>query len=152
MEKKKYRMQWGSFIGRFFLWFLGIPINIVPVLFKQLGKITAENFPGLSTLAVMTVGDFDFLFISVSVVFVLCIEGFFADNDLAPIYRKFQLGCVVYFVVLIILYCVFFFKPDLFSIMDLATAAVYNSWLIGATIVLGALCNATISMKASVSV
>lgn len=151
MEKKKYSMQWIPFFKRFLLWLLGIPINIVPVLFKQISKITVENFPGLPTLAVMTLGDFDFSFISVNIVFVLCIEGFFADNDLVPIYRKFQLGCVVYCFLLILLYCVFFFNPDLFSIMDLASAAKYNLGLIGVTIVLGILCSATISMKASVS-
>lgn len=152
MEKKKYRMQWGLFIGRFLLWLLGIPINIVPVIFKQLGKTSTENFPGLAAMALRTVGDFDFSFISVSVVFILCIEGFFADNDLAPIYRRFQLVCVIYSVVLTILYCVFFFRPDLFSLMNIRTAAIYNSCLIGVTVVLGVLCSATISMKASVSV
>lgn len=152
MEKKKYRMQWCSFFKKFIFWFLGIPINAIPVLFKQLEKITAENFPGLPTLTLMTVGDFDFSFISVSVVFILCIEGFFADNDLAPIYRLFQLGCAGYSFLLVILYCVFFFRPDLFSLMNFTTSVIYNSCLIGLTIVLGILCNATISMKASVSV
>ena len=150
MEKKKYSMQWIKFLSRFGLWFLGIPINIVPVAFKQLNSITVETFPGVKTIAIMAIGDFDFSFISVSVLFILCIEAFFADDDLAPIYRKFQCGSFIYFVILIVLYCLFFFRQDLFSMMDLKTTAIYNSVLIGFTIILGALCNATISMKACV--
>lgn len=151
MEKKKYRMQWGSFIKRFLLWFLGILINVVPVFFKQLGKISIENFPGLAVLASMTVADFDFSFISVSTVFVLCLEGFFADDALSLMYRPCQAICVIYSMVLVILYCVFFFNPDLYSIMNDRTALIYNSVLIGLTIILGFLCNATVSMKARVS-
>ena len=151
MEKKKYRMQWGSFIKRFLLWFLGIPINVVPVFFKQLGKISIENFPGLAVLASMTVADFDFSFISVSVVFVLCLEGFFADDELSLMYKRCQAICVIYSMVLVILYCVFFFNPDLYSIMNNHVAFIYNSVLIGLTIILGILCNATVSMKARVS-
>lgn len=151
MEKKKYRMQWGSFIKRFLLWFLGIPINVVPVFFKQLGKISIENFPGLAVLASMTVADFDFSFISVSVVFVLCLEGFFADDELSLMYKRCQAICVIYSMVLVILYCVFFFNPDLYSIMNNHVAFIYNSALIGLTIILGVLCNATVSMKARVS-
>ncbi len=150
MEKKKYRMQWKKFFSRFGLWLLGIPLNIIPIAFKQLNSITVDSFPGVKKLAIMTIGDFDFSFISVSVLFILCIEGFFADDDLAPLYRKFQCGSLIYFVVLIILYCVFFFRPDLFSMMDLTATAIYNSILIVVTIILGALCNATISMKAGV--
>lgn len=151
MEKKKYRMQWGSFIKRFLLWFLGIPINVVPVFFKQLGKISIENFPGLAVLASMTVADFDFSFISVSVVFVLCLGGFFADDELSLMYKRCQAICVIYSMVLVILYCVFFFNPDLYSIMNNHVAFIYNSVLIGLTIILGVLCNATVSMKARVS-
>lgn len=143
-------MQWKKGLTRFVLWLLGIPLNVIPVLFKQLNSISAENFPGIKTLAIMTIGDFDFLFISVSVIFILCIEGFFAEDELAPIYLKFQLGSFIYFVLLILLYSVFFFRPDLFKMMDLTTTALYNSFLIFCTIVLGGLCNATISMKASV--
>lgn len=152
MKKKKYRMQWKKFLSRFGVWLLGIPLNIIPVAFKQLNSITAEAFPGMKRLAIMTIGDFDFSFISVSILFILCIEGFFADDDLAPVYRKFQCGSFVYFVALFVLYCVFFFRPDLFFMMDLMTAAIYNSVLIVATLILGALCNATISMKASVQI
>lgn len=144
-------MQWGSFIKRFLLWFLGIPINVVPVFFKQLGKISIENFPGLAVLASMTVADFDFSFISVSVVFVLCLEGFFADDELSLMYKRCQAICVIYSMVLVILYCVFFFNPDLYSIMNNHVAFIYNSVLIGLTIILGVLCNATVSMKARVS-
>lgn len=69
-------MQWTKFLSRFGLWLLGIPINIVPVAFKQLNSITVETFPGVKTIAIMAIGDFDFSFISVSVLFILCIEAF----------------------------------------------------------------------------
>ena len=121
------------------------------MFFKQLGKISIENFPGLAVLASMTVADFDFSFISVSVVFVLCLEGFFADDELSLMYKRCQAICVIYSMVLVILYCVFFFNPDLYSIMNNHVAFIYNSVLIGLTIILGILCNATVSMKARVS-
>lgn len=146
MEKKKYQMQWGAFGKRFLLWFLGIPINIVPVFFKQLEQVS-ENFHGIKALALMTIADFDFSFISVSVVFILGIEGFFADNELAPGYKACQVVCAICFTILLILYCMFFFMPELYSQMDSHMATIYNMVLIGLTIGLGVLCSATISMK-----
>ena len=144
-------MQWEKFAGRFFLWLLAIPLNVVPIIFKQLRSFADAAFPGIQQLAFLTIKDFDFSFISISVLFVLCLEGFFVeDKSVIRIYRKFQLGSFIYFVAILILYCVFFFRPGLFSLMSEVVRFWYNIVLIGATVVLGVLCNGAISMKASV--
>lgn len=149
MQKKAYKMQWPKFGKRFAVWFLGIPINIVPVAFKQLQSITVGCFPGIIDYIKMIVSDFDFSFISLSVVFILCIEGFFAEDDLSSTYRAFQFIAVIYMVALLILYCVFFFRADLFTLMASGISFAYNLTIIILTFILGLLCNATISMKVS---
>lgn len=146
--QKKYKFQWKSFFGKFALWLLGIPINIIPIVVKQINNLEAGNFPDIATFFTYVVSDFDFLFIGISVLFILCIEGFFADDELIPIYHKFQLACLIYFVLLLIIYLILSFRADLFQSMDILTAAHYNGCVLFFTIVLGVLCNATISMKA----
>lgn len=149
--QKKYKLQWKSFWGKFAFWLLGIPINIVPIVVKQINNFNAHDFPGVATLFIYVLGDLDFLFIGISVLFILCIEGFFADDDLIPIYHKFQLASLIYSVLLLIIYLILFYRNDLFQAMDTLKSARYNGAMIFLTIVLGALCNATISMKARVS-
>ena len=150
-KAEKYDIQWKKFWGRFIFWCLCIPINIIPILLKHIRGLTPETFPGIKKIIVMTVGDFDFLFISLSVVFVLCIEGFFAQGGLAKIYHKFQLGAFLYAFCLLVLYMYFFFKPEMFSSMGVCGTFTYNLVLIGLTVILGALCNVTISMERSVN-
>lgn len=147
MMQKKYRLRWKSFLGKFALWLLGIPINIIPIVVKQINNFKADDFPGVANLLIYVIGDFDFLFIGISVLFVLCIEGFFADDELIPIYHKFQLASLIYFLLLLIIYLILFYRADLFQSMDTLKTAYYNGVMISLTIVLGALCNATISMK-----
>ncbi|MBR5678405.1 MAG: hypothetical protein IKX20_09770 [Paludibacteraceae bacterium] len=150
-KAEKYAIQWKKFWGRFIFWCLCIPVNIIPILLRHAHNLTPGTFLGIKDLVVVTVGDFDFLFISLSVVFVLCIEGFFAEGEVAKIYSKFQLGALLYAFCLLALYMYFFFKPDMFSSMGDRGTFTYNLVLIGLTIVIGALCNATISMKRSVN-
>lgn len=149
LTKQRFKLQWKKFLASFTLWALGIPINVIPVLFKQLRDITARDFPGVCKLALLTLGDFEFSFISVSVLFILCIEGYFVDEKVSPQYRGFRVCSFVCFCSFLLLYCVFFFRPDLFSAMTPDTQVIYNAVIIIITIVLGGLCNAGISMKES---
>lgn len=146
-SKKKPTIQWRKFGKNFLLWLLGIPINVVPVLFKQLSTVTAENFPGVGALMFMTLIDFDFSFISVSVLFVICIEGYALDRGLPDWYQSFRVWPFISLCTILMLYCLFFFKPDLFSIMTETAKAVYNGVMIGATIIFGLFCNAGISTE-----
>ena len=147
MSPKKYIFRWKKFLGRFIFWFLSIIINIFPIILKHFRDVTPETFTGLDNLLFVTIGDFDFLFISVSVVFILCIEGFFAEEELARIYHKFQLVAFLYITFLLILYVCFFFKLDMFVYMGPSGTFVYNSTIIILTVILGALCNITISLQ-----
>lgn len=149
-ESKKYTVQWKKFWARFIFWCLCIPVNIIPILLKHYRNVTPETFLGIKNLLAVTVGDFDFSFISLSVVFVLCIEGYFAEGELAKIYHKFQLGSLFYAFILFGLYMCFFFKPEMFSAMGDSGTFTYNLVLIVLTVILGALCNVTISMERSV--
>ena len=150
-ESGKYAVQWNKFWGRFIFWCLCIPVNVIPIVLKHFRDVTPETFLGIKNLLVVTVGDFDFSFISLSVVFVLCIEGFFAEGELAKAYHIFQLGALFYAFFLFGLYMCFFFKPEMFSAMGVRGTFIYNLILIGLTVILGGLCNATISMGRSVS-
>lgn len=146
-RRKEPKIRWDKFGQNFLLWLLGIPINVVPILFKQLNTITSENFPGLGALTLMTLSDFDFAFISVSVLFVICIEGYALDYALPNWYQSFRVWPFVFLCVILVLYCLFFFRPDLFSIMTESGKAIYNGVLLGATIIFGLFCNVGISMK-----
>lgn len=148
-KKPKFKVQPKKFLRNFVLWMLGIPINVIPILFKQLNTVTASDFPGIPQLILMILSDFDFSFISISVLFILCIEGYFVDDEISDWYRGFQMCSFICFCILLVLYCVFFFKPDLFAIMNCNLRIKYNVVIIIATIVFGLLCNIGISMKVS---
>lgn len=143
------KIQWSKFRQNFLLWLLGIPINVVPVCFKQLSTITSENFPGIGALMLMILSDFDFSFISVSVLFVICIEGYALDQGLPNWYQSFRVWPFIFLILIFILYCLFFFRPDLFSIMTESGRAIYNGVLISTTIIFGLFCNAGISWRRS---
>lgn len=145
--KKNWKIQWGKFGRNFLLWLLGIPINVVPVCLKQLNTVTAENFPGIGGLMLMTLTDFDFSFISVSVLFVICIEGYALDRGLPDWYQSFRVWPFVSLCTILMLYFLFFFRPDLFSIMTDKVKVAYNGVMIGATIIFGLFCNAGISTE-----
>ena len=149
-ESEKYAFQWKKFWGRLIFWCLCIPVNIIPIFLKHFRNVTPDTFLGIKNLLVVTVGDFDFSFISLSVVFVLCIEGFFAEGELAKAYRIFQLGALIYAFALLFLYMCFFFKPEMFYVMGNCGTFIYNMTLIVLTVILGVLCNLTISMERSV--
>ena len=83
----------------------------------------------------------------VSVLFVLCIEGYFVDAKIPRTYEKFRSGCFVYFVVAIVLYMAFFFKPELFALMKKQTALCYNLFFLMVTILIGFLCTLVISLE-----
>lgn len=146
-SKRGFKIRWRKFGKNFLLWLLGIPINVVPVLFKQLNTTTAENFPGIGALIFMVFTDFDFSFISVSVLFVICIEGYALDRGLPDWYQSFRLWPFVSLCIILVLYCMFFFRPDLFSAMSENGKALYNGVMIGATIIFGLFCNAGISTE-----
>ena len=146
-KRGKHKLQWSKFVHNFLLWLLGIPINVVPVLFKQLNTITAENFPGIGAIMLMTLSDFDFSFISVSVLFVICIEGYALGHNLPSWYQRFRVWPFVFLCLILVLYCLFFFRPDLFSIMTENIKAIYNGVLISVTILFGLFCNASISIE-----
>ena len=152
---KKYNIRWQKLWGRFVFWFLCIPVNIIPIGLKHAKNLTPATFQGIKNLVMMTLGDFEFSFISLSVVFVLCIEGFFAEEELVKVYHMFQLGAIFYGFFLLILYMYFFLKPEMFSLMGMFSLygingdIIYNLTLIFLTIVLGFFCNATISIERS---
>ena len=153
IKTDKFTIRWKKFWGRFIFWSLCIPVNIIPIFLKHYRNINPDSFPTAkalrSALAAMTVGDLDFSFISLSVVFVLCIEGFFAEEELSKIYFKFQLGAILYFFALYFLYTNFFFRPEMFSLLGHNGTITYNLILMGLTVILGILCNVTISMERS---
>lgn len=91
VTRSSYKIQWKKFVKNSFLWILGIPINILPVLFKQLSDINSEEFLGLGNLALLILGDFDFSFINVSVLFVLCLEGHFSAAEAPDFFKVFAL-------------------------------------------------------------
>ena len=65
------------------------------------------------------------------------------------IYKKFQLICLIYFTVTILLYTVFTFRNDLFGMMSILTAVKYNLILILLTVILGFFCTVSISLEKS---
>lgn len=144
---KNYKVQWQKFRKNAFLWILGIPINVLPVLFKQIKAVTISSIPSIANLALMTLADFDFSFISISALFILCIEGYFLDVDTPQWYREFRICPFLCLCGLLVAYCVFFFKPELFSGMQHRTKITYNGVVLGLTIVFGLLCNVAIAME-----
>lgn len=144
---KKIKFQWKLFWRNYILWIFSIPINIIPFLFKQLNGIADTNFPGIQKLISMMLSDFEFSFISVSVLFILCIEGYFVDQEISRRFWFLSPCLFTCFCSLLLLYCLFFFRPDLFSLMSFDLKVKYNIIIILSTVILGCLCNASISVE-----
>ena len=146
-EDKKYLIPWRTVGSRFALWFLSIPVNLIPTVLKYFVRLDAQSFNGILPFFVDVFADLDITFIQVSVLFVLCIEGYFVDAKIPRTYEKFRSGCFVYFVVAIVLYMAFFFKPELFALMKKQTALCYNLFFLMVTILIGFLCTLVISLE-----
>ena len=144
---KVYKMQWQEFWKNWFFWLLSIPVNVIPVVFKQIDYITSENFQGPFNLFFMTLADFDFSFISVSVLFVLCLEDYFIGAEVPKFFRFFRVFPFIGLCILLVLYCIFYFNPTLFPMMQQSTQTAYNGVIIGLTILLGLVINIGNSMK-----
>ena len=148
---EKYDFQFSRFCGGFIFWFLCIPFNVIPIYLKYWMNITPETYISVHHLMILIVGDIDFIFISTSSVFVLCMESFFASEDFAKIYKTFRTIAIIYEFVLLLLYISFFWKPSMFELLGTMGRYYYNLVLLALTIVLGILCNITISMKRGVA-
>jgi len=144
-------MQWQKFGRNFFLWILGIPINILPVLFKQISSVPDNTFPSIADLLLMTLADFDFSFISISILFVLCIEGYFLDAEAPQWYRIVRIFPFLCLCVFLVVYCVLYFNPGWFYGMQQSAQITYNGFISILTIVFGLVCNAAISMEKGAS-
>lgn len=146
--EERYNVQWKKFLKNSFLWILGIPINVLPVLFKQINDINSETFLGLKKLALLTLADFDFSFISVSVLFILCLEGYFTAPEAPAFFRGFRVASFLCLVFVLVVYCVCFFNPNLLSLLITKNAQLlYNEVTIVLTIVFGLIYNYGNSMK-----
>ena len=139
VETGQYDIPWLAVGKRFALWLLSIPINLIPILLKYIAKLKPQDFHGISSYFASVFSDLDITFIVASVLFVLCIEGYFTEAEVPQIYKKFQLICLIYFTVTILLY----------TMMSILTAVKYNLILILLTVILGFFCTVSISLEKS---
>lgn len=144
---REYNFIWLKFWKRLGLWLLGIPINFVPILFKHISSIQSNNWSGFGNLLQKAIGDIDFLFLSISVVFILCIEGYFAGENHVAGYRACQCISLIYFVILLLVYCVVTFSVFFHSLFTYEQWFQYNLSLIAITVILGVACISTLSME-----
>lgn len=146
-SQKKFKTRKGRFFWNFFLWLLEIPINVVPIFLKQISCIDAGNFSGIGTLFLMTISDFEILFICVGVLFVIIIESCAIDQDVPLWCRRVFAISFIAFCSFLVLYCVFFFRQDLLSLLIGERRAIYNTVSIAVTIIFGVFFNIGISME-----
>lgn len=149
-RKKHYRLKLKSFIRRFIFWLLCILIDIFPIFLKKYQNVSPKTFKGVGSLIYATIGDLDFLFVTVDVILILCIEGFFADGEIIDIYRKIRVLAVFYGFVITCIYLCLIFKPEMFIMMGSVQDFWLNVILISLTIIIGFLCNVTISLEEGV--
>ena len=141
---KRYKFQWCQFIHHFVLWIITFPINAVPILFKHIEPLTAENFPGIAPLITIVVGDIDFLYLGISAAFVLSIECSLCKKDYTP--RHLIPFCNTFLLLSFFPYATFSLKPDLFTLFSPTAAMTYNLFSIGLLLLLGLIYNANISV------
>lgn len=144
---KNYKIKWGKFGKTFFLWILGISINMIPIFLKQVCNIAGNPFPGIINLAKMTLADFDIFFVNISAMFVLCIEGIFWDDGMAQWYKILRIIPFLCLVGFLVVYCVLYFNPEWFSNMQQSEQIRYNVFIGILTIVFGLLYNVAISVE-----
>lgn len=143
--KKKSRLR--KFCESFFVWLAGIVVSAVPIFFKHLNFVLNNKSSNEYDLFRMTLSDFEFSYIIVSILFVLCLEGCLLNDEVPRWYGVFRVCTVLCLFVTWGVYCISFFFRDQFSYVWPITQFRYNMITLGAAIAFGVVCHIGISLR-----
>ncbi len=136
-----------KFCEGFFIWLLGIIISAVPVFLKHLDIFLRDKSISNYNLLAEVLSDFDFSFISVSVLFILCVEELLLRDKVPGWHRIFRVWTMICLVVACSVYCVSFFLRDQFSYTLPITQFRYNIFMLVLTIIFGVECHIGIALR-----
>ena len=145
--KPKKRSRLRKFCESFFVWLAGIVVSAVPIFLKHFNIAASSKFSHEYDLFQMTLGDFDFSYITVSVLFILCLEGCLLNDEAPRWYRGFLVCTFLCLFVTWGVYCVAFFFRDQFPPTWPITQFAYNMITLGAAIAFGIVFHIGISLR-----
>ena len=138
---RKFRFKRDRFFSRYVFWLLCIPINALPIFLKAFSSLPVNENNGLLYLLHVCMMDLDFMFISLNACFVLVVEGFFVENELATVYRKVMLFVFISTIIMIVVYICFRLRPEVYDSIDEGMRIAWNLIILMVTFVLGTICN-----------
>lgn len=144
---KRKRRWFHKFCAGFFIWLLGIVISAIPIFLKHLNIFFNNKSINEYNFFREILGDFDFSFISVSVLFILCLEELLLRDSVPGWHKVFRLCTAICLVVTCSIYCVAFFVRGQLPHKLPITQFGYNMVTLCLTIILGAECHIGLSLR-----
>lgn len=143
MSSIAVRLKWERkrFIKGFLLWLLCIPINFVPVFMVYVNSTQAKAFTTAKELMSAVVNDIDFLFIFIAVLFVLPLQGLFADycdTDFQEAGKACSVACYLCSAILLALYILCKSNSEANRLFYSKVSLAFNITILVLTIVAGA--------------
>lgn len=140
---KKGERFW-EFCRNFFIWLLGIVFTAVPVFLKHLKIYSNNNSTGNYNFFTAILSDFEFSFISVSVLFMLCLENMFLRDKVPAWHKPFRICIFLCLLITGSAYCVAFFIRDQLLPNLPVTQFEYNMVTFCLAVVFGVECHISI--------
>lgn len=142
----KYRFSRVQFARGFWLWMLGIPINFLPLMIRYIVSYEAQKEYELVALVKDIVSDLDFLFVFLSALFVLYVQGEYTTEDYTGAARICKRICLLVFAPLLILVVFLYSFPVFRAMLYDGVSLEFNIAIMSVTVLIGVLSHAAISM------
>lgn len=132
--------EYKKFIKEFILWLLCIPINFVPVFVVNVNRINEDEYKTAKDLFISTISDIDFMFVFLSVLFVLPVHGLFADycnKSIQDAGKTCSFACYIcsFFLIIVYLFCTL--KPEVHALLYAEYSKTFNIIILALTILAG---------------
>lgn len=155
MTSTAVRLKWKSkkFFKGFILWFICIPINFVPVIMVYINSIESYKYTTVKDLVSAVVNDIDFTFVFIAVLFVLPLQGLFADYcdiDFQSAGKVCSVACYFCSAFLLMIYILCRSNPVANKLLYAKHSLTFNIIISILTIVAGAAVHILISIEKSI--
>lgn len=147
----QYRFEVKGFLKSFFLWLLCIPINFVPIFMLYVNKIQTNKYTTAKQLLMAVVNDKDFMFIFIAVLFVLPLQGLFADycnSSLQSAGKTCSVACYFCSTFLLVIYILCSLNSSANDLLYAKISLAFNIVISILTVVAGIALHVLMSIKA----
>jgi len=146
----QHKFEVKKFLKGFFLWLLCIPINFVPIFMLYVNRIQTNGYTTVGQLLIDVVNDIDFMFIFVAVLFVLPLQGLFADygdSGLQSAGKTCSVACYFCSSFLLIIYVLCSANSSADALLYAKFSLTFNITIAALTVVAGIALHVLMSIK-----